>query len=223
MHRLSSRFSIHDPRRRPFLAWPGRALLGYTLLLALAQTVWWLLVYHGADWLTGLHEERYRIHLDVELAMPFVPAFILGYLSMGLVFVPAPFILRSRRELRALACSLAAVTAVAGMGFLLLPAESAYPPRDAAAWSGLFAVARGMALRHNMVPSLHVALSAVCLGGYATHCGAIGKLCLVAWIALIAVSTLLTHQHHVLDVFTGLALALAGKRFVYDRLASSRA
>jgi membrane-associated phospholipid phosphatase len=193
MHRMSSPFTIYDPRRQPFLAWPGGALLGYALLLALAQTV------------------------------PFMPAFILGYLSMGLVFVPAPFILRSRQELRALACSLAAVTAVAGVGFLLLPAESAYPPRDADAWSGLFAIARGMALRHNMVPSLHVALSAVCLSAYTSRCGMFGKLCLAAWIALIALSTLLTHQHHLLDVFTGLSLALAGKRFVYDRLASSGA
>ena len=109
-----------------------------------------MVVYHGADWLTSLRPERVRVHLDAELGMPFVPGFILAYLSLNFVFVPAPFILRGRRELRALALSLAAVTAVAGIGFLLLPAEVAYPRRDPGPWSALFAVAHDLALRYNL-------------------------------------------------------------------------
>jgi membrane-associated phospholipid phosphatase len=148
--------------------------------------------------------------------MPFVPASVLAYLSLDLVFLAAPFVLRRRRELKALALCLAAVTAVAGVGFLLIPAEPAYPPRDAGAWSAPFAVARGMALRYNLVPSLHVAMGCVCLAAYADRCGATGKVLLAAWAAAIALSTLLTHQHHLLDVAAGLALAAAGKRFIYD-------
>src|SRR5947209_3466628 len=102
-------------RYEPFLARPGRALLAQTLLLALPVTLWWVLVYHGANWLTGLRLERVPVHLDAELTIPFVPPFILAYLSMDLVFVPAPFILRSRRELEALALSLAAATTLAGV------------------------------------------------------------------------------------------------------------
>jgi hypothetical protein len=176
-----------------------------------------VLVYHGADHLTGWRADRVRIHLDAELAMPFVPAFILAYLSLDLVFVPAPFILRSRRELEALALTLAWVTAVAGVGFLLVPAEPAYPIRDPGAWSGLFQVARAMALRYNMVPSLHVALSCACLAAYGTSRGGAGKLLLATWGVAIALATLLTHQHHLLDVATGLLLAMAGKCFIYDR------
>src|SRR3954469_1110365 len=166
------------PRCEPFLAWPGWALLGYALRLAAAQGLWWVLVYHGADRLTGWRAQRVRIHLDAELALPFVPAFILVYLSFNMVFVPAPFILRSRRELQALALTLAALTAVAAVGFLLVPAEPAYPAREAGAWSGLFRAARVLALRYNMVPSLHVALSCAGLAAYGTRCGGLGKLLL---------------------------------------------
>src|SRR5262249_1077706 len=130
----------------PFLAWPGWVLLGQTLLLALSVTLWWVLVYHGANWLTELRSHRIRVHLDAELAMPFLPPFILAYLSIDLVFVPAPFILRSRRELQALALTLAAVIGIAGIGFLLFPAELAYPPCDPGAWFALFALAREMTL-----------------------------------------------------------------------------
>jgi membrane-associated phospholipid phosphatase len=206
-------------RREPFVAWPGWGLLGHALLLALAQTLWWVLVYHGGDWLTGLRAHRVRVHLEAELAMPFVPPLILVYVTIGLVFFPAPFVLRSRRELRALALTLAVVTAVAAVGYLLLPAEPAYPPQDHGAWSGLFAVGRRLALRYNMVPSLHVAMSCVCLAAYAARCGPAGKAALGAWGAAIALSTLLTHQHHLLDVATGMLLAAVARRFVYERWA----
>jgi hypothetical protein len=203
-------------RREPFLVWPGWGLLAQTLVLALPVTLWWVLIYHGANWLTGLRSDRVRVHLEHEPAMPFVPPFILGYLSMDLVFLPAPFILRNRRELEALALSLVMVTAVAGISFLLFPAELAYPRTDPGAWAGLFTFAREMALPYNLVPSLHVAMSCICLAAYATRCGMTGKAVLSTWAIAIALSTLLTHQHHVLDVATGLALALAGKRFIYD-------
>lgn len=204
------------PRREPFLAWPGWVLLAQTLVLALPVTGWWILVYHGTNWLTELRPYRVRVHLDAERAMPFVPPFILAYLSMDLVFLPAPFILRNRRELEALALSLLTVTAVAGISFLLFPAELAYPHCDPGTWAGLFIFAREMALPYNLVPSLHVAMSCICLAAYATHCGAIGKAVLSTWAIAIALSTLLTHQHHMLDVAAGLALAVAGKRFIYD-------
>jgi membrane-associated phospholipid phosphatase len=203
-------------RGEPFLAWPGWVLLARALVLALPVTLWWGLVYHGANRLTELRSCRVRVHWDVERATPFVPPLILAYLSMDLVFVPAPFILRSRRELEALALSLAAVTAVAGISFLLFPAELAYPRCDPGAWSPLFAFAREVALPYNLVPSLHVAMSCLCLAAYAARCGVAGKALLGTWAAAIALSTLCTHQHHLLDVITGLVLAVAGKRFIYD-------
>ena len=113
----------------PFLAWPGRALLVRTLWLALPVSAWWVLVYHGANGLTGAAHRAIAVHLDAERAMPFVPPMILAYLSIDLVFLPAPFVLRSRRELEALALSLAAAIAVAGVGSCCCPRS--WPTRDA--------------------------------------------------------------------------------------------
>jgi membrane-associated phospholipid phosphatase len=205
------------PQQEHFIAWPGWGLLGHMLLLSLAVTLWWVVVYHGANWMTEARSFRVRVHLNAEREMPFVPAFILAYLSMDLVFVPAPFILRSRLELKALALSLVVVTTVAGLGFLLFPAELAYPHRDPGIWSPLFVFAREVALKYNLVPSLHVAMSCLGLAAYGTRGGMVAKALLFTWGAMISVSTLLTHQHHLLDVVTGLALAFAGKRLVYDR------
>lgn len=203
--------------REPFLAWPGFALVGYALFLGALQSLWWMLAYGGADWVAGLHSFRVRIHLDAELSIPFVPAFVLVYLSISPLFLMSPFVLRSRRQLQALALALAVVTGVAAGSFLVMPAAPAYPPQDAGGWTWLVQFARRVALRHNMVPSLHVTMSCVTLAAYAQHCGRLGKWLLAGWASLIALSTLLTHQHHLVDVAGGFLLAWAGYRLVYLR------
>ncbi len=79
--------------RTAFLGWPGWRVLGEAYLLGAAQTLWFLLVYGGCDRLTALRSERVRVHLDFETSLPFVPAWILVYLSIHLLFFPGPFVL----------------------------------------------------------------------------------------------------------------------------------
>jgi membrane-associated phospholipid phosphatase len=123
--------------------------------------------------------------------------------------------------LSALAATLAAVTLVAGVCFLLLPAEPAFPADESRqhgeVLGALFALARRVALHYNMVPSLHVAMSAVCVAAFAGRAGRFGKVLLWSWAGVIAASTLLTHQHHLVDVVTGFALAWCGTHFIFRR------
>jgi membrane-associated phospholipid phosphatase len=201
--------------REPLLAWPGWDLLGRFLVLATLQTVWWVVVYAGCDYITGLHARRVRLHFDAELAIPFVPAMIVVYQSIGPVFWLAPFILRSRGELRGLAVGLAVVTGIAGVGFLVVPGELAYAPVDAGPWAPIYALNRRVVLTYNLLPSLHVAMSSLTLLAYAMRVGIAGKCVFVGWAGAIALSTLLIHEHHVADVVAGLILAWAAFRFVY--------
>jgi membrane-associated phospholipid phosphatase len=55
---------------------------------------------------------------------------------------------------------------------------------------------------------------------YARRAGLPGKMLLWLWAGVIAASTLLLHQHYLLDVLTGAALGWAGARAVYDRWAA---
>ena len=83
------------------------------------------------DRVLRLHHYRVRVHLDEELRIPLVPQAVLGYMSIyPLLWAPA-FILRTRRELRALALTLAAVIFIAGIFFVLVPVEAAFPPPGA--------------------------------------------------------------------------------------------
>jgi membrane-associated phospholipid phosphatase len=208
------------PPAEPFWAWPGWRHLALALVLAAGLTAWWVLVYGGADWVTRLHRHRVRLHLDAELRVPFVPAAVVGYMSIYPLLWAAPFILRRRSELIAFALTLAAATLAAGVCFLLLPADSFFPvPQEMGAWEGLVVFAKELSLRHNFAPSLHVGLCVICVLLYARRASVLGALLLWGWSGAVAVSTLLLHQHYLLDVFTGYALAWAAVRLVHDRRA----
>jgi membrane-associated phospholipid phosphatase len=137
------------------------------------------------------------------------------------LFLLAPFLLRSEQQLFALAQALTAAILAAGVGFLLWPAEPAYPaPENLGMWAGLYQAADRLNLRYNMVPSLHVALSIATVAILSRCCSWPMAVLLWSWGVLISLSTLLTHQHHLLDVATGAALGIAVDRMVFRRLTS---
>jgi membrane-associated phospholipid phosphatase len=203
----------------PFWHWPGWGRIGETLLLGLAFTAWWVLIYGGTNYVTGKHAFRVRVHSAIDLRMPFVPAAVLGYMSLYPLFWMAPFVQRTRQEIHALFGTLAAVTLVASICFVMLPVENAFPPppADMGAWTEPVLLAKQIALTHNWLPSLHVALAVVCVAVYAGRAGWIGRKILWAWSLLIGVSTLLLNQHYLIDVVAGYALALAGVHWGYRR------
>lgn len=208
-------------RAEPLLAWPGWPHLLYAWALSLANGVWFVLVFGGGELLTSHRALRLPVHFAAELSIPFVPAMTAVYMSIYLLFLAAPFILRTRREFRAAIATLATIIGIAGAGFLLAPAELAFPPvreEDLDIWAGLFHLADRLNLTYNLVPSLHVALTVACVGIFSSRAAGIRKAVLWAWAACVAISTLLTHQHHVLDVLTGWLLAMVCVRLIYDRL-----
>ena len=72
-----------------------------------------------------------------------------------------------------------------------------------------------MALRHNYLPSLHVAFTVIAASSYASRAHTLGRILLGVWSAAILVSTLLTHQHYLLDVVTGSLLGWLAMRWIY--------
>jgi membrane-associated phospholipid phosphatase len=193
---------------RAFVAWPGWPFLRYAWLLSLANALWFALIYTGSDWVTARRGWHVPIHFSAELSIPLIPSAVVVYMSIYLLFLAGPFIIRQRAEFAALIRALFVATCLGAIGFLLLPARSAFPqPEGLGIWKRLFEFADWMNLDYNMAPSLHVALSMCCIAAFARYASASGRIVLWTWGAAIAISTLLTHQHHVLDVGTGLIVA----------------
>lgn len=163
-------------------------------------------VYGGANLLAGLHGWRIQVHGAWELGLPFRPEFAPVYLSISPVMVLVAFLLRQDPEaLRRLRRVLVAEILVAGLCFLLLPAELApgFARPAPVPWTAWLAACAAVGLRYNLFPSLHVAFAVTT----AWHAPRRARAGLFLWAVLVAAATLLLHLHHVLDVAGGLLLA----------------
>jgi membrane-associated phospholipid phosphatase len=175
------------------------------------------LVYPTCNWLTSLRGEYFSLYFPGELNVPFVPELILIYLSMYVLFAMPPFFLQAA-ELTALGKQLIAGTLLSGLIFMLLPARLGFVRQvpEGGFFGPLYSNMFAVDMPHNMVPSLHVVFSALILLALAgATTSESRKFFWYGWLFVICTSTMLVHQHHLIDVITGLALAfLLRKRIV---------
>ncbi len=178
------------------------------LAVSVGLSILFLIVYGSCNWITSRRANVGTIYFEWEREIPFVPFFILPYMSIDLFFVAAPFLCRTDRELSSLAKRIAAAIIVSGICFLLLPLRFAFPRPHVNGWVGaLFDWFRGMDAPHNLLPSLHAALTLILLDVYFRHTRGLVRVATMMWFVLIALSPVLTYQHHVIDILGGMLLA----------------
>ncbi len=167
-----------------------------------------IVVYGGCNWITSLRSDVGTLHFEWERYIPFVPVMIIPYMSIDLFFVGAPFLCKSDRELSTFSKRVIAAILVAGTCFLLFPLRFAFPRPHADGWLGvIFDWFRTKDKPYNLLPSLHIALRTFLADTYARHTKGIVRGASNIWFSLVGLSTLLTYQHHVMDVVGGFALA----------------
>lgn len=179
-----------------------------TLAVSAGLSALFLIVYGGCNWITAHRANVGTFYFGWERNVPFVPFFILPYMSIDLFFVGAPFLCRTDRELSALAKRIALAIVVGGICFLLFPLRFAFPRPDANGWLGaLFDWFRGMDAPYNLLPSLHATFTLVLFDIYFRHTRGFIRVAMMIWFVLIALSPVLTYQHHLIDILGGFVLA----------------
>ena len=171
-------------------------------------SVLFLVVYSGCNWITGQRSHVGSFYFQWEQAIPFVPFMILPYMSIDLFFIAAPFLCRTEEELRIFSRRVITAIIIAGVCFLLFPLRFAFPRPHANGWLGsIFDWFRGVDLPFNLFPSLHAALLLLLVDVYARNLRGVLLWAVISWFCLIALSPLLTYQHHVIDIVGGFVLA----------------
>jgi PAP2 superfamily len=128
---------------------------------------------------------------------------------MFLLFVTPPLQLDAG-ELRDLVRRLVIASLIGGIAFLCLPAQLGFSERtDAGIWQPLYDRIYEIDNRFNTVPSFHVIYTASILLAFMAVATAPLRWFYAAWRTIVCASTVLTHRHHLLDVATGLAIAVA--------------
>lgn len=170
-------------------------------------SIWFVIVYGGCNWIASRRTDVGSLYFEWERRIPFVSFFALPYLSIDLFFIAAPFLLATSRELKIFSLRVVVAIAAAGICFLLFPFRFAFsrPPLD-----GISGMLLNWFLKldppYNLVPSLHAAFWLLLVNVYWRHTRGIVRLVVMSWLVLIGLSPILTYQHHVIDIVTGLAL-----------------
>jgi membrane-associated phospholipid phosphatase len=177
------------------------------MLLSAASSLLFVLVYGWCNALASNRGDLGNCFFSWELRIPFMPVFIVPYLSIDLFFVASFFLCANRVELRTHASRIALAILIAGVAFLVFPLTVGYERLDVSGWTGsLFHFLWSFDKPHNLAPSLHIALASLLWPVYARRAERPLRWLVHGWFTLIVASPILTWQHHLLDVATGAML-----------------
>jgi membrane-associated phospholipid phosphatase len=176
-------------------------------------------MYPLCNWISTQRTDTLALYVPWELTLPFIPAMIWAYFSMYVLFFLPPFLLSST-QLTALGKQLFWGIAIAGVTYIVLPSKLGFAREvpDDVFYGLLYTKLFSIDQPHNMVPSLHIVFTTLLTTAFANASSTIGrKLFFYAWLVLIAASTVLVHQHHLLDVSTGFLVAVLLRRVFRGR------
>ena len=181
----------------------------YFLKVAGINLILFLLVYiptnHLLDSVSPLQP-----YFKWEKTTPLIDWMIIPYLSLYLLFI-FPLFFLGQKELRDLGLAFALSTLVAGGLFVLFPIKPDFIRVIPDGFTTvLYRHLYKLDQARNLLPSLHVTYA----GLYFLSCNnifksTISKILFGSWIALIVASTFFTHQHHIIDIISGIILAIS--------------
>lgn len=165
-------------------------------------------------YLSSLQTRRFCLALPGEDRIPFVPWMLPWYLSLDvavpLVVVLAPDLNSLRRVFQ----SMVLQTLIASLAYIAVPQTLCFEGHEqGGVWENLAQLTGTANLGwHADAPSLHVSFACT-LAWYLGQSNALGQRrgfdwAWWIWAIGVAVSTVLVHEHHVVDVLTGLVLGL---------------
>lgn len=193
-------------------SWPDRARwIAFLKFMALFYALFFPF-YFGAGQIAAGTRETFGLYWPWEQDIPIVPWMIWPYMTLFSLFL-LPLFHMSASQMATLSRQSSATLVAAGAVFLLVPTHSGFAPFAAEDMHRpLFAFLAMVDTPHNLVPSLHVAFSALILLGCAARASTPWAWGYRVWLVVMSASTVLVHQHHIFDVGSGLALALLMQR-----------
>lgn len=181
----------------------------YTQLIwALGMGALFFLVYGQVNAFTETRGALPRLAMPWEHHIPFIPWFIVPYISLDIFFVLSFFQLKNRTELHRHTLRLGTAILVSAGLFLIYPMQFGSPRPSSSGLPHLLFEALSLDLPYNQCPSLHIALALILWPVIRRMAKGWLQSLLAVWFVLIALSTLFTYQHHVIDLLGGVIAGL---------------
>lgn len=186
----------------------SRLMLKRKLITSISTSALFIVVYGSCNWITSQRADIGVMYWDWERNIPFIPLFIIPYMSIDAFFVAAPFLCRTQEELAVFGKRIAVGILIAALFFLIMPKTFAFPRLEVEGILGpVFKFLYGFDQPYNLFPSLHIILRTILAHTYARHTKGVAKLIMQIWFSLIGFSTVFVFQHHVPDIIGGFLVA----------------
>lgn len=169
-------------------------------------------VYFGTGWIAAPEKRSIGLYFDWEKDIPLVAWMVWPYLSLFPLFLLPLAHLRAE-EIAVLSRQSTLALLIAGAFFILAPTRCGFAPTLVAGFNGhILSDVGAVDTVYNLAPSLHVVFGALILLACGERSPPFITMTYRLWLAIMAASTILVHQHHLLDVLSGFGLAIAVRR-----------
>lgn len=163
-----------------------------------------------------------HFYFEFEKNIPIIPWMIFIYISTFLMSIILPFLLTDK-DIKYFVSEVAIATVLASIFFYFFPTQLGFDhPKDVEYLNFMFQFLWSIDTPNNLFPSLHVTYSLLFSLAIFTHLRSItAKATTVIWFILLCSSVIYTHQHHLLDIPSGIILAIFSK-WIYKKIQGSR-
>jgi len=174
------------------------------LIFAVGMGAVFFLVYIPINLLSSLASNLPNLYMPWETHIPFVAEMILPYMSLDVLFVLSFFALKEEISLHRHAGRIALVIGISATLFKIVPLQFGFIRPETFGWEGVLFDLLSMDLPYNQFPSLHISLSLIIWPVIRNVTSGWKRKALAVWFIAIGLSTLLTYQHHFIDILGGL-------------------
>jgi membrane-associated phospholipid phosphatase len=185
--------------------------LPFRLQILLLTLLGWLVIYFFVNRLQVEPHRRLDLGLEFDRRTPFVPLFALVYFSTYPFVIQPLIVLSDARQFYWMVACFASISVLSSLIHATVPSKiERVEELNVGGMSGwMLGMFQKTCKPYGNFPSMHVGLSVpVVVANYLAFGPLVGGLTLV-WAVLIALSTLYTKQHYILDVLAGFAGGLA--------------
>ncbi|MCZ4281286.1 dual specificity protein phosphatase family protein [Kiloniella laminariae] len=176
------------------------------LLWTVNLGLFFFLLYGSVNYISLLRAPHPAVFAEWEKSIPFIPEFILPYMSSDLVFVVAFFLCQSRREIQVLGLRYGTAIVLSALFFLLLPLQFSFVRPSVTGWPAILFDLLSLDQPFNQFPSLHISLGFLAWQQISRQLKGIAFAAITLWFVLIGASTVLVFQHHMIDILGGVAV-----------------
>ena len=189
---------------------PNKRELQLYLFSLVFITTLFAAIYTWTNQQAHLSPFHYQFFFDWELKIPKWPHWIFIYMSLNIFLVMPVFYLDSKGIIQ-IAAAFVFCTLIAGIIFYLFPAKVVFERSTEGLpnyLNWIYQRIYAVDLPFNSLPSLHVSFSYLAMRAIVSKANSVKQRgFFLIWFLLISISVVVTHQHHVLDIFAGMGLA----------------